>query len=82
MLFDTFLSDYRDITGAVNWRYCESFSDNPEEILTDIQKILDATDKEEYLQDIARWKRLADLEKDETSNFYLFYKRLLQDDFY
>lgn len=75
-LFDTFLSDYRDITGAVNWRYCESFSDNPEGILTDIQKILDATDKEEYLQDIAKWKELADLEKDETSNFYLFYKRL------
>lgn len=75
-LFDTFLSDYRDITGAVNWRYCESFSDNPEGILTDIQKILDATDKEEYLQDIAKWKELADLEKDETSNSYLFYKRL------
>ena len=76
-LIDHEILNYNLLKGVVIGRYSNSFLDNPEGILTDIQKILDATDKEEYLQDIANYQRLADLEeKKENNNFYHMVKRL------
>lgn len=75
-LIDHEILNYRSIWSVVKGRYSDSFSDNPERILTDIQKILDATDKEKYLDHIATYKRLAELEEGRENSPYLFLKRL------
>lgn len=91
-LLDIIVSERMTIYNNVTERYRASFENNPEAIFDDIEKILNEYDKEDYLQDLEKYKELVATEKEKNvkitptllrlstegyTTYYLFLQRQL-----
>ena len=51
---------YIELENTVRNRYIDSFSDNPDSIFQDIQEIVEATEKQEFLDECQKWLETLD----------------------
>lgn len=69
---------YIEIENSVRERYIDSFSDNPDSIFQDIHEIVDATEKQEFLEECQKWLETLDDIKEFDSDSPKFETLLLQ----